>query len=210
MDAQKLHDLICRGMGNAARAIGEDYDLFRPAGPFEPLASGNRLMRLPVVLDNYAANYRRVRGVDQGLRAMFDSISTRVGDYLSGPGGVLFVAATPERERPVCVLTSISVDVYRARGPVLAGLNGYGGATDNSLEIVLKGWPVQVSVAGSGRRGALPADRVESSLSILFPATPVPIQAADIIQDAQARRFVVLSAEMSKMGWHLTARGMEV
>ncbi len=210
MDSRKLHDLICRGMGNAARVIGEDYDVYRAQGPFDPLASGNRIMRLPVVLENYAANYRRVRGVDQGLRATFDSIGTRVGDYLSGPAGILFVAAVPERQQPVCVLTTTIVSVYRTGGPALAGLNAYGGVVEETLEAVLTKWPVQMSVAGSGKRGALPADRAQSELSILFPPTPVPILGADILQSDDGNRFTVLSAESTAMGWHLAARGSEV
>ncbi len=210
MDSRKLHDLICRGMGNAARVIGEDYDVFRADGPFEPLASANRMMRMPIILENYAANYRRVKGVDQGLRATFDSISTRVGDYLCGPAGTLFVAAVPERQQPVCVLTTDVVDVYRTRGPTLAGLNGYGGVTEGALEAVLTKWSVQVSVVGAGKRGALPADRAQSELSILFPPTPVPILAADIVEDDCGHRFVVLSAEGTTMGWRLIVRGSEV
>lgn len=210
MDAQRVQDRISRGMGNAARAVGEDYDLFRPRGAFHPLSPENRIMRLPVVLDGGNPGYRRPRGYDRALRATFDSIAVHVGDYLQGPRGVLFVAALPLMLSPLCVLTNITVDVLRAGAPSLAGLNAYGGVIEDVLVSVLAGWPAQFFTEGSGRPGVLPADGGQTRGSVVLPPTPVPIAISDVLQDGNGRRHVVRAAEESEMGWRLVVRGTEV
>jgi hypothetical protein len=183
MDADRLRDMISRGMGNAARVIGDDYEVFRTRSSADPLMSGNLIMRLPVI---------------------------RPGDYLRGPRGVLFVAALPPMERALCVLTNAVIDVLRPSGPNNAGLNGYGGIIDEGLEVVLSGWPVQVTVLSGGGQGALPADGGRSSSSVLFPVTPAAIKASDLLQDDAGTRYVVKTSEASEMGWHLAVAGTEV
>lgn len=210
MDADRLRDMISRGMGNAARVIGDDYDVFRAQRIADPLTSGNLIMRLPVILDDGRVGYQRARGFERVLRATFDGIAVRPGDYLRGPRGVLFVAALPPMERAVCVLTNKVVDVLRPSGPGNAGLNGYGGVIEEALETVLSGWPVQMTVTSAIGKGALPTDGGRSSLSVLFPLTPVAIKASDLLQDGSGSRYVVRTCEASEMGWHLTVAGTEV
>lgn len=210
MDAGRLQDRISRGMGSAARVIGEDYDLFRPRGVAFPLAPENRIMRLPVVLDGGYPGYRRPRGYDRALRATFDSIAVQVGDYLQGPRGVLFITALPPLLRPLCVLTNIVLDVVRVGGPASAGLNGYGGVVEEAIETVLSAWPAQMLTEGSGKPGTLPADGGQTGWSVLLPPTPAPIEASDLLQGPGGRRYVVRSAEQSEFGWRLFLRGTEV
>lgn len=210
MDAGRLHDLISRGMGSAARVIGEDCDLFRPRGVARPLAPENRIMRLPVILDGGDPGYRRPRGYDRALRATFDGIAVHVGDYLRGPRGVLFVAALPPMLCPLCVLTNITIDVLRAGVPSAAGLNAYGGVVEDVLETLLAGWPAQMFAEASGRAGLLPADGGQTGWSVVLPPTPVSIAASDILQDGTGRRYLVRAAEESEMGWRLSVRGTEV
>ncbi len=62
MDPYSVQDRISRGMGAAARVLGDVYDLFRPQGMSRPLAPGNRIMQLPVVFDGGDPGYRRPSG----------------------------------------------------------------------------------------------------------------------------------------------------
>lgn len=203
MDSLTLQDRLSRGMGSAARVLGAPHDLFRPRGAARPMAPENRMMRLPVMLDGGDPGYRRPQGYERGLRGMFDSISVRVGDYLLGPRGVLFVAALPPLLRPLCVLTTTVLDVVRPGGAGAAGLNGYGGVSEGGLEPVLTGWPAQVLAQGSSRPGALAVDGGLPGWSVLLPATPVAIRGSDLLRDEAGRRFVVRVAEQSEMGWRL-------
>jgi hypothetical protein len=207
MDPLTIQDRISRGMGSAARLTGEEYDLFRPRGPERPLASENRVMRLPVAFDGGYPGYRRPRGYERALRATFDSVAVQVGDYMRGPRGILFVAALPLMLRPLCVLTTAVLDLLRPAGAGAAGLSAYGGVTEDVLAPVLSGWPAQMLSEGAVGRGALPTDGGQVSWSVLLPPTPAAIEGSDLVQDAMTgRRYVVRSAEPSELGWRLLVR----
>lgn len=207
--SDRFHNLISRGLGNAARAIGDSYDVFRPRSAFNPLASENLIMRLPVSLSWGSSGLRTPRGFERAIRASFDAVASQVGDYLRGPRGVLFIAALPPMRQPVCVLTNASVDVLRASGSRAAGLNAYGGVTEASLSLVLGDWPVQIVSAGSGRSGELPADGGQTNWSVIMPISPVPVLASDLLQDSAGRRYVVRTTETTEMGRWLSVAGTE-
>ena len=201
-----LEDRVSRGMGAAARAVGEPYDLFRARGPSQPLAPENRVMRLPVMLDGGDPGYRRPQGYERAMRAVFDSVRTRAGDYLQGPRGVLFVAAVPPLLRPLCVLTNAVLDVLRPAGAAVLGLGGYGGVREGGLTPVLTQWPGQCLADGRGGPGALPAAGGQAGWVVLLPPTPSVILGSDLLQDEAGRRYVVRVAEQSELGWRLLVR----
>ena len=209
MGSDRFHNLMSRGLGNAARAIGDSYDVFRPRAAYNPLASENVIMRLPVSLSWGSSGLRMPRGFERAIRASFDAVASQVGDYMRGPRGVLFIAALPPLRQPVCVLTNASVDVLRASGSLSAGLNAYGGVTESSLSLVLGDWPVQIVSAGGSRSGALPADGGQTSWSVVMPATPVPVLPSDLLQDSAGRRYLVKTIEITEMGQWLSVGGTE-
>ena len=209
MGSDRIHNSMSRGLGRAALAIGDSYDVYRPRNAFNPLASENLIMQMPVSLNWGPPGLPMPRGFERAMRASFDAVASVVGDYLRGPRGVLFVAALPALRQPVCVLTNASVDVLRASGSLAPGLNGYGGVTEPTLAVVLGDWPAQFISAGSGRSGALPVDGGTTSWSVIMPLTPVPIAASDLLQDSAGRRFVIRSVDRTEMGWWLSVRGTE-
>ena len=206
MDGAGLQDRLSRGMGAAARVFGMPHDLFRPRGFADPVAAERRVMRLPAAFDGGDPGYRRPAGYARAVRGTFDADETRVGDYLVGPRGVLFIVALPSLLRPLCVVTNAVVNVLRPAGAELAGLNGYGGVRDPRLRTVLVRWPAEVLGGGEGTDGAVPGDVGHTRWSILLPPTPVVIQGSDIIQDGDGHRYVVRSAERSEYGWRLVVR----
>lgn len=209
MGSDRFHDMMSRGLGSAARVIGDAYDVFRPRAAFNPLASENLIMRLPVSLSWGSSGLRVPRGFERAVRASFDSVASQVGDYLRGPRGVLFIAALPPLRQPVCVLTNASVDVLRASESMSAGLNAYGGVTEPSLALILGDWPIQIISAGSGRSGGLPADGGQTNWSVIMPIAPVPVLPSDILQDSAGRRYVVKTIETTEMGRWLSVAGTE-
>lgn len=211
MDLDRFHNMMSRGLGNAARVLGDQYDVFRPRSAFNPLASENRIMRMPVSVSSGAAGVRMPRGFERAIKTSFDAVGSIVGDYLRGPRGVLFVVALAALRQPVCVLTNASIDVLRASGSMAPGLNGYGGVTESSLAVILGDWPVQfTSAGGGGRSGALPTDGGQTNWSVVMPRTPVSIRASDLLQDSVGRRYVVMTVQETEMGWWLSVRGTEV
>ena len=140
------------------------------------------------------------------MRGTFDADCTRVGDYLLGARGVLFVASLQPLARPLCVLTNTLVHVLRATGTAGVGLDLYGGMREPRLRDVLARWPAQMLAGGAGRGHGVPDDPGGSRWSVLLPPTPVPLMGSDILQDADRRRFVVQLAERTELGWRLEAR----
>jgi hypothetical protein len=207
-----LQDRFSRGMGAAARALGQPYDLYRPDGAFEPLAPARRVLRLWAAFDLGDPGYRRPHGYERGLRGTFDGDCTAVGDYLQGPRGVLFIATLPPLQRPLCVMANDVLDVLRPVGPENPGLNGYGGVREPRLRTVLEGWPGLVLSGGAGAGaaagagGGLPDDGGQGLWSMLLPLTPVPIHGSDLMRDRVGRRFLVRSAELTDLGWRLSVR----
>lgn len=206
MDGAGLQDRYSRGLGAAARVFGMPHDLFRPHGVADPLLTERWVLRLPAAFDGGDPGYRRPRGYERALRGMFDVDCTRVGDYLVGPRGVLFIASAPSLARPLCVLTTAVLTVLRAEGPEVPGLNGYGGVREPRLRVVLSGWPAEVSSGSDGAKGSVPGDGGLPGWRVLLPLTPVPIQGSDVLQDAAGERFVVRTAELSELGWRLSVR----
>ena len=206
MDGATLDDRFSRGMGAAARVFGLPYDVFRPKGPERPLRSERRVLRMMAAFDGGDPGYRRPRGYERALRGTFDAACTLVGDYVTGPRGVLFIVARPPMSRPLCVLTTATVDVLRPAGPESIGLNGYGGVKEPRLRHVLTGWPAEVLGGGVGGGGQLPVDGGLPRWSILLPPTPATILGSDLVQDESGRRFVVRTAERSDYGWRLLVR----
>lgn len=205
MDGNVLADRIARGMGAGARAVGLWHDVYRPAGVEFPVRLAWRIVRLPAAFDGGDPGYRRPRHYDRAVRGLFDTAYVRVGDYLAGPRGVLFVAALPALARPLCVLTNGTVDVARPRGPAWPGENSYGAS--EPAEAVITGWPAQVMAAGAGRPGELPGDGGQHGFVVVLPASvPVNLRGSDVVSDAAGRQFVVGSAEQTEMGWVLTCR----
>lgn len=205
MDGAVLADRLGRGMGAGARAIGTMHDVYRPHGVAFPVRLAWRVVRLAAAFDGGDPGYRRPRHYDRAMRALFDTAYVRVGDYLAGPRGVLFVAAAPALARPLCVLTNATVDVSRPSGPGWPGMNEYGGAGPD--EVVLTGWPASVMAGGGGRSGELPGDGGLPGFVVLLPVSvPVPLRGSDVVSDERGRRFVVGSADETELGWVLNCR----
>ena len=205
MDGNVLADRLGRGMGAGARAIGLVHDVYRPRGAAFPVRLAWRVVQLAAAFDGGDPGYRRPRHYERSQRGLFDTAYVRVGDYLAGPRGVLFVAAVPALARPLCVLTNATVDVWRPSGPAWPGLNEYGGA--GPAEAVLTSWPAQVMTGGGGRPGELPGDAELAGFVVLLPVSvPVSLRGSDVVSDERGRRFVVGAAEETEMGWALRVR----
>ena len=210
MNGVELQDRFSRGMGAAARVFGMPHDLYRARGPEAPLAPERRILRLSAGFDGGDPGYKRPRGYERSLRGTFDADCTRVGDYMKGPRGVLFIAALPPLQRPLCVMTNAVLDVLRPAGPETPGLNGYGGVREPRLRAILSDWPGQVLGGSGGGHTGLPDDGGQSGWSVLLPPTPAAILGSDLLRDEEGRRFLVRTAELSEMGWRLLVRQLGV
>jgi hypothetical protein len=207
MHQPHLKDRIARGLGAAARHIGAPYDAFRPTSAYNPLAPGNRYLRLPAAFSAEEASFKRPSGYGHATWfGLFDSAYTQPGDYLSGPAGTFFIAAQQALLPNLCVLTNRVLTLSRPAAPSVPGINAYGGVLLANATALLTEWPASIITAGSGSPGDLPSDANIPSWTVLLPDTPVLLRAADLIQDDLGRTYVIGTAEYSALGWRILAK----
>ena len=211
MTQDRLQDLINRGLGQAALRTGALYDVFRPEGPALPLDPARRMIQLSCTLSAGAPNFlRQPMPGRPHWYAVMDAAYVQVGDYLSGPLGVFFVASLAALAPPMVMRCDRVLDVLRAEEVPASGLEEYGGETRYTLQPVLRGWPASVLAGAPSARGELPAEGRGATWHVLLPVLPIPLRAADLLVDAAGVRFVVVSAESSAEGWRLLAQQAEV
>jgi hypothetical protein len=206
MNGVTLQARIYAGYAKAAQRIGLPFDLYRPTGPANPLAPGNKLATLPAsfrVDDRYRE--AQVYGKSQWL-AYLDDSQTQVGDYLIGENASYFVAAQRPLLPVLTVACTRTVSVFRIAVPTGFGALGYGGTIDGSEVPLMTGWPASVLQAGKGGRNDvnLPADVQAPGWTMLLPAwSGVVIEPSDIVTDDLGRRHIVSVPELTDLGWRL-------
>jgi hypothetical protein len=209
MDGTILQDLIARGMGTAARAIGVVCNAYRPAGSADPLAPGNRFLQLSAAFNprdpGFGAAGLPANAVWYGV---FDSAYLLPGDYLVEQvgGRTWFVAALQNLLPATCVLTNRVIGVSRPATYALAGVNAYGGGS--AATSVVAGFPANLLHGGSGHSaGVIPADpRVADAVALLPVIANTVFARGDAMTDDLGRNFVVGQAELNDLGWRLDLR----
>jgi hypothetical protein len=221
MNGPLLQDLIRRGLGRAAIAVGEWCDAYRPSGTADPIADENRFMRMPVSFTSHlGANEATSYGQPTWL-GVFDAAYTRPGDYLvrrddagyapsgAASGGVWFIASQQPLLPVLCVRATRIVGFTRPASPGSAGMNGYGGTSLSTATPLASGWPASVLTGrGAGMdKAPLPSDPTPGTWSVLLPGIAgVVLRPGDLMNDDIGRTGVVSAAELSDLGWRLLVR----
>ncbi len=210
MDGNRLQDLISRGLGNAARQIGTDYDAFRATSAACPMMGSNRYLRLPAVFSSDTTSFQRPVSFGKAAwSGIFDTGYTQVGDYLRGQAGTFFIAAQQLLLPSLCVLTNRTLSAFRPVVPLELGPTGYSGVTRSTLAPVLTEWPASVLAGRVGVPGELPGEAGTPFWTILLPPTPVQLLAADLLRDDVGVTYAIASTELTALGWRITAKQAE-
>lgn len=212
MNGTKLQAKIYIGYGKAAKRIGFDYQQFRATSVNNPLTS-TALQTLPASFTtnfSYAAPNKYGQATWLGL---FDARTFAVGDFLVGHQGTFFIAAMQDTLPIYCVQTNRVVSVLRVGMDAGVGLGGWAGDTPASEVTLMQGWPASVLQGTKGETNdvKLPGDVKTPWWAILMPAYPgVVFRTSDIIRDELGRKYVISSAELTDMGWRITAMQAQV
>lgn len=210
MDPARLQDRIHWGMNVAARATGIETDVYRPNGENAPLAPANRFLRLRATLAPEDGQFKRPNAYGSALwQGIFDAAYTRVGDYLVQGNAVWFIAAQQRLLPTLCVRTNRVVNFLRPAPPLRSGVNDYGGAVAATNAPLLTGWPTSVlGASGRGRPDTdLPTDSAIPYWTVLLPAFgETTLRPSDLITDDLGRNAVVAAAELTDLGWRITAK----
>jgi hypothetical protein len=214
MDGATINAKVWAGYAKAARVMGTPYQHYRPSSAASPLDPANRLPDLPVSLNADDPTYARPNVYGKATwYAVADGSQLQVGDYIVGIEGTLFVAAMQQLLPIFMVDCNRTINVLRVSMDSGVGQVGYGGDTASTEQPLMTGWPASVLQGTKGEQNEvrLPGDVRTPWWAILMPAWPgIVLRTSDIITDDLGRRYIVSSAELTDMGWRITAMQTQV
>jgi hypothetical protein len=144
---------------------------------------------------------------------VFDGTQCNVGDVISGPAGVYFIAAMQYTLPIYCVQCNRTISVLRVTPDSGVGIGSYGGNTAENEVVLMSGCPASIlqGTKGEANDAKLPGDVRTPWWAILFPTFDgVVLRTSDIITDDIGRRYIISSAELTDMGWRITAMQAQV
>lgn len=211
MDARLLQTKIYQGYAKAAKRLGYQCDVFRPAGSGNPLALVNRIAGVLVSVNAKDFTYSKPNLYGSPIYyGMYDGSVTLPGDYLVrvSDGSIYFVAAQQPHLPIALVECNRTVSVYRPQQQTGIGAQGYGGDTDANETPLMLSWPASLLQGPKGEKSEthLPGDARNAWAAVLMPAfAGVVLRSDDILIDDLARRFVLSSVELTDLGYRMTA-----
>ena len=208
MDGATLQQRIYAGYARGAAKIGLPYQLFRASSALNPMAGAPRAT-LQAAFS--AADYRFAKPLGYGQATwwgLLDGTQTQIGDVLVGTK-TFFIAAQQALAPILVVEAPRLVDLRRPFRETGVGYQtAYGGTTPAQESMIAQQWPASILAGARGGPASadLPDDVHDPGWEILMPAPPgVTIRTSDILQDELGRRFDIASAEVTPLGWRLTA-----
>jgi hypothetical protein len=195
---------VWKGYGQAAKRLGVAYQFYRPAGSFP----GAAVTSLPVSLNAEDMKYGKPNKYGKATwYALVDATLLRTGDYFVGPQGTFFIVAL----QPLLPILVVECNRIASLSSVAAdnsvGAQGYSGMTDANEAAYATGVPCSILQGTKGEKGdvGLPADTRTPWWNVLMPASVGAVNYGDLIIDDLNRRYIVSSAELTDMGYRLTA-----
>ncbi len=153
---------------------------------------------------------------------LFDFSATQPGDYLVCGAGTWFVAAIEPLHPPLCIRCNRTLTLKRDAAPPSATgttsfavtIGPYDGRAEATDTVLANGWPGSVLLGTKGESnpegGRLPADTRAGWWKVLLPTVPgVVLHMGDRIEDDTGRAYIVSSAEMTALGFNITAMQAE-
>ena len=210
MDAATLQNRIYKGYGKAALRLGYMTDIYRPVNGTNPMQQGNKIASINASFNAEDMTYGKPNKYGKATWfGLFDGTQTQVGDYLdNSQDGTFFVAAQQTALPILLVACNRTISIKRPQQQTGLGAVGYGGNVDATETALMTAWPASVLQGTKGEKGgiALPGDTRDPWWTILLPHfAGVTLRSGDIITDDLSRRYVISSAELTDLGWRLTA-----
>jgi hypothetical protein len=211
MDGANLQGKIYKGYAKAAAHIGLPCSQYRPTSATGPvIASGNLLSVIQGSFNAQDMAYGKPNAYGKPLwYCLADGRLLQVGDYLVRSDGAIYFIAGMQPLLPILsVECNRMVDVLRPQQLSGPGVAEYGGNTAATETGLMSGWPASILQGTKGDRSDanLPGDTRNPYWSILLPIWPeVNLRSGDIVADDIDRRYVISSAELSDLGWRITA-----
>lgn len=206
MDGDTLQKKVYQGYGKAALRIGQLSYVYRPVEAFDPLT-----VCMATILAAFTTNDKFSKPSEYGhptWKAIVDGTELCVGDYLVTPDSTFFIAAMQHLLPILAVSCNRTISLVRVDQPGEEGAVGYGGITEANKTPIMGNWPASILQGTKGEKNlaGLPGDERVPWWSVLLPQfAGVVIVTSDLIIDDLGRLYVVSSAELTDLGWRLTA-----
>lgn len=219
MDGAKAISKIYRGYGKVALKIGFEYDLYRPSvtpdpapdpADNNPLLAGRQIGSIMVSL-NQQGDYKKPDKYGDALWWSYhDGRETQVFDYLVGRMGTFFIISQQDLLPIQVVACNRVVTVTRTASATSVGAVGYQGYTTADADVLMNSWPASILQGREQTQNLLPMDTTQPKWQILLPYLDgVLLRTSDIITDDLGRRYGIGSAELTDLGWRLTANQLQ-
>ncbi len=206
---EALYDL---GYSISAGILGKPYAQYRANGANNPTALSNMVGNI----DCYLTVDAKLMGAGQlqygktGWYGAFERGYVNLGDYVIGDLGTFIIVATSYPGPCSLVQCNRTLTITRPNLGIQPGVSPYSGDTTAAQAPVLAGWPASLILTGSGVSGKptgmkLPSDGKFPVVTIILPITAPDIQFNDVVSDDLGNRYYVSMAELTQLGWRLTA-----
>ena len=211
MDGATLQNKIYGGYAKAAKRIGRNTDVYRPTDSTAAIVSANKVETIPASFNAEDMKYGKPNKYGHPTwYVLLDGRLTQVGDYLDNAyDGTYFIAAQQTGLPILCVQCNRVVSALRPQIQSGLGAQGYGGNTDSKEAPLITSWPASILQGIKGERSevGLPGDNRTPWWSILMPyLAGAVLRTGDIIKDDLHRRYIISSAELTDLGWRITAK----
>lgn len=196
---------VWKGYSKAALRLGVNYQFHRPSGGSFP---GATTVNIPVSLNAEDMKYGKPNKYGKATwYALVDGTSLQVGDYFIGAQGTFFIAALQPLLPILVVECNRTISIGRVTPPAGVGAQSYSGITAANSTPYVSGVPCSILQGTKGEKSvvSLPGDTREPWWIMLMPASVGTVKYGDLVIDDLARRYVVSSAELTDLGYRITA-----
>ena len=210
MNNATLQAKLYAGYAKAALRLGPLCTHFRPTSAANPTAPANQIASIYAAFATeptftFAKPGTYAKPV---WYALVDGTQTQTADYLSDGTRTFFVAAQEPLVPIVAVLCTNTISVARPSSDPGYGAQPYGGDVASQEVPLMTAWPGSILQGTKGEKSDtnLPGDTRMPWFSVLLPAWPgVMLADDDVLTDDAGRRMKISSAELTGLGWRITA-----
>lgn len=211
MTPDQLRAKIWWGYGKAGSKLGATYSIYRPsliASGVQPIGPGTLVGTTPAAFTPAWSHLKYQSYGKPDWLAMVDGNVVAVGDYLvPASGETYFIAALQRNLPPMAVDCNRTISAYRPQQQTGVGALGYGGTDGATETLLLDTWPCSILQASKRQERSevrLPGDVAFTVWQILLPYwSKAVLRSDDILADDMNRRFIVVGAELTDLGWRL-------